>query len=248
MNGIILPEKMPLNDMSWKGIQAVARSGKAGEYWQPGDTKRIKLNGVVAGFSFDEYPLDVFVLGIDHNPSLEGYNHIHFGITLKKEDAVDLLGPNFHLNLSYTNQGGWEQSYVRTDVLGADKNPSDPADGTLLAALPRPLREVMVPVCKYTDNTSGEFSREADATCTRDSLWFLAEQEIEAFCHSSNPREGNRQARYDFFKKYPAEESGFFTLTRSKVFSSCIHFCYAGDMSMRSNHVSRFVMRVGFAV
>ena len=33
---IILPAKIPLNDMSWQGIRTVCKAGKASEYPRPG--------------------------------------------------------------------------------------------------------------------------------------------------------------------------------------------------------------------
>ena len=39
-----IPAKMPLDAMSWRGIQKVAKSGKASEYWKVGDAKEIILN------------------------------------------------------------------------------------------------------------------------------------------------------------------------------------------------------------
>ena len=233
MNDIVLPAKMPLNDLSWKGIQAVARSGKAGEYWQPGDTKRIKLNGVVAGFSFDEYPLDVFVLGIDHNPNLEGYNHIHFGIGMLDHNVVALCDnrygkvklygkdPGFRMNSIYTNSGGWEQSYMRTTVLGANRDPYNPMEGTLLAALPRALREVMFPVFKYTDNVGGnDCSSESSVTPTRDSLWLLSEHEIYGSAGQKNlppvnPYEKEKQKQYSYFKDHSPKMYHFKSLADS---------------------------------
>ena len=219
MNHVMLPTKMPLNEVSWQGIQTVARAGKASEYWKPGDTKTIALNGFVAGTKFDNAKIDVFILGIDHNADLEGHNHIHFGIGMKDGSPTGLcdslygkvccVGMNgFCMNQAENdsildiNAGGWEKSYMRTRVLGANKSPTMPTDGTLLAALPRALREVMVPTTKYTLNvTDGNIHAPESVTPTQDSLWLLSMSEI----YGDYPvevigYEKNKQKQYDYFK------------------------------------------------
>ena len=44
-SGVSLPDKRPLNDMPWQDIRAVARAGKAAEYWKLGDRKAVMLSG-----------------------------------------------------------------------------------------------------------------------------------------------------------------------------------------------------------
>lgn len=219
MSDTILPARMPLNDMSWQGIKTVALAGKASEYWKPGDTKTIILDGTIVFSPFRHLPVDVFILGIDHNSSLEGRNHIHFGIGMKEGRVVGLNapqypelstatpGPGFIMNSSATSQGGWENSYMRTRILGAAGLPTDPPEWTLLAALPRALREVMTPITKYTDNNGRgkAYDHPSDVTPTLDSLWLLSESEIygQSKRSHSNVYEQVTQAQYDFFRDYP---------------------------------------------
>ena len=221
MDNIILPAKMPLNDLSWKGVQAVIKAGKAKEYLKHGDTKTIVLNGRVGKANFNNAPIDVFVLGIDHNADLEGRNRVHFGIGMKDGNLTGLCHALYHLNDGFCmnlgpsadpsiepdNDGGWEKSHMRTPILGADKSPASPAEGTLLAALPRALREVMVPTFKYTVNNANadvSFYDPLYLTATRDSLWLLSEYEIfgEDACVSSC-YEDDKQKQYDYFKMKP---------------------------------------------
>ena len=216
MNSIILPEKMPLNDTSWKGIQAVAHAGKAGEYWQPGDTKHIILDGAVAGMPLNHLSMDAFILGIDHNSDIEGKNHIHFGLGMRYGTLVGLahefygsgsydLGKRFQMDTARKRKPGWEHSYMRTEVLGADQDPSDPAAGTLLSVLPRPLREVMCPITKYTDNVVIPVEDRRHVTATEDVLWLLSEYEVEGplkQADKANRYEREKQAQYDYFKSH----------------------------------------------
>ena len=204
-----LPNKMPLDAMSWRGIQKVAKAGKASEYWKVGDAKEIILNGKVSRTKFQSLQMEAFILGFDHNPDREGKNRIHFGIGMKKGKLVVLHGDkDFPMNKTRTNLGGWEQSYMRKSILGADRPPLDPADGTLLAALPRALREVMAPTTKYTDNEGNKiinFGISYHVSATRDALWLLSEYEIYGTQGLANPTEKDMQQQYDFFKTLDAD-------------------------------------------
>ena len=219
MNHVMLPAKMPLNEVSWQGIQAVAHAGKASEYWKPGDTKTITLNGDIVGTKFDNAKIDVFILGIDHNADLEGKNHIHFGIGMKDGSLTGLCDSRygkvccvgmkgFCMNQAENNSildinaGGWERSYMRARVLGANKLPTSPTEGTLLAALPRALREVMVPTTKYTLNVvDGNVYSSESVTPTRDSLWLLSMTEIYGdYPVGIAGPEIKKQMQYDYFK------------------------------------------------
>ena len=225
MNNTTLPARIPLNEASWQGIQKVAMAGKANEYWKVGDTKTILLNGRIAGTPFTNFPVEAFILGFDHNGAVEGWNRIHFGLSMKDGNPVGLRDrhygdynkgspsqnapaakPGFRMNLQNTNAGGWEHSYMRTQVLGSHADPRDPVKGTLLAALPRSLRQVMCSVPKYTDNTGNKSSDKEAVTCTLDSLWLPAHYEMYGIEQKNlpiNTHEQEKQATYDYFKKNP---------------------------------------------
>ena len=209
--GIALPARMPLNDMSWQGIKAVARAGMARDYWKVGDTKTVILDGVVVGMQFKRFETEAFILGFDHNKSIEGRNTIHFGIGLKNGVIIGLCDKGlqrksdeigFRMNLSGTNQGGWKTSFMRKTVLGADRDPLDPAPGSLLAALPRSLREVIRPTLKATNNVGFvvlDHERLADVTTTQDSLWLLSEYERTGRRQQAHRYEQNMQRQYEYF-------------------------------------------------
>lgn len=208
-NGISLPAKMPLNVMSWQGIKDVALAGKAADYWKPGDTKSILIDGEAFGWKDYGFDIDAFILGINHNSAVEGKNHIHFGIGIQKSKLIGFCyhqsienspGKWFKMNHLLSNAGGWENSYIRTCILGADQAPDAPAEGTLLAALPLPLRKVMVPITKYTDNAGVRSMKEYNVTATRDLLWLPSEYEVFGIRVLANPFESAKQAQYDYFK------------------------------------------------
>ena len=210
LDNIVLPGKVSLNDMSWQGIKSIAAAGKAAEYWKPGDTKTIVLDGKASGMFFNQFAIDCFILGIDHNPDIEGKNHIHFGIGMKNGLPIGLCDylyrkankrSDWPMNISKTPTG-WKDCYMRNDVLGNDADPVFPPKKTFLSLLPRALREVMCPITKYTDNASFSTRGSREVTPTKDLLWLLAEYEMYGKPQNANPYEHQKQAQYDYFKEH----------------------------------------------
>ena len=210
-----LPAKMPLNEMSWQGIKAVARAGKAIDYWKVGEPKTIVLNGTVAGMKYDHFSIDAFILGFDHNPDEEGYHNIHFGIGMKHGILTGLCDRRyndygryygtrgFRMNMKETNLGGWASSYMRKEVLGSSGDPYAPVKGTLLSALPRALREVMRPTPKYSDNAETVKQRvQSEVSKTMDVLWLPSGIEWLGVGASVD-----KQKCYDFFGRFPIQEA-----------------------------------------
>ena len=245
MNNTILPGKLSLNDMSWKGIQEVCREGKAKDYWQAGSTKTITINGTVGPAHFRNRQVNAFILGIDHNAAVEGANRIHFGIGMKGNTLVGLQDKFFNQKIqdfslerfcmykdyesgsSIPGVAGWLGSYMRTSILGSNGSANDPSEGTLLAALPRALREVMAVTTKYTDNAMDSHKEAKDVTASRDLLWLPSEFEVYGCCRTGNGHEQEYQEWYDYFKqnRIPAKsEKRFCFWCRTK---SCIDdiFC-----------------------
>lgn len=136
-----------LNSNSWATISSVSAAGTASTYWQVGDCKEIVLNGKVGSTTYTNKSLCVFILGFDHNSSVEG-SGISFGgfktaLTSGKDVCLNdsiygrpsSSGSQFS-NLNHwstgasptfsTNYGGWGGCDARYDVLGStDKPPSD---------------------------------------------------------------------------------------------------------------------------
>lgn len=174
-----------LSSNSWTTIRQASDAGQAANYWSVGATKSITINGTVGNFTFSNFSVDVFIIGINHNSSREGSNRIHFQIGKVSGKLVGLCdsGYNneqtstgyFHMNTSRTNSGGWAGSRMRKNVLGSDRSPTSPLSGTLLAALPSDLRSNMKTVTKYTDNTGGGSNTASYVTSTTEALFLLSE-------------------------------------------------------------------------
>ena len=189
-----------LNDMTWEEVRAISDAGLAADYFAVGDTKTIVINGTVGNTTFSNISIDAFILGIDHNSSVEGTNKIHFG--LGKIGGVDVAfaGSGFTMNLNGTGSTGWEPCYMRNTLLGSDSSPINPTANTMLAALPFDLRAVMKPITKYSENTGGTSSSERYVTATTEHLPLLAEFEVFGTIKCANTYEKNFQAQYDYYK------------------------------------------------
>lgn len=208
VNAQLLPEKRPLEEMSWADIRKISDAGLASEYWSVGDTKTITLNGTVDNTTFDNLEIKVVIIGFDHNSTREGTRKIHFQIG--KIDYYDVvLRPvnypggtivGFCMNTEATNTGGWKSSNMRNTILGNSSTPTNPKPNSLLAALPFDLRNVMKSVTKYTDNVGGNGIPpvlEKNITATTDYLFLLSEKETWGQSRFSNNYEEGFQKQYD---------------------------------------------------
>ena len=192
-----------LNSNTWDAIKAASDTGNAASVWSVGDTKNIKINGKVGNFTFSNLSIDTFIVGFNHNSSLEGNSKIHFQIGKISNKLVGLCDGSygssvsgsgyFSMNTYRSNFGGWKSCYMRNTLLGNDTTPSSPTANSMLAALPPDLRAVMKPVTKYTDNTgAGESDNASYVTATTDYLFLLAEFEYHGACllyTSPSPRD-----------------------------------------------------------
>ena len=199
----------PLNSLAWEEVRAISDAGLAADYFAVGDVKTIVLNGtIVSSTTLSNLSVDVFVLGIDHNASVEGSNRIHFGIG--KISGKDIFfhdgknssstGAEIKMTTSAYNNGGWASSHMRKTVLGSDSTPASPTANTLLAALPADLRAVMKTVTKYTDNNGGKSDTASYVTATTEYLPLLAEFEVSGTRYNANSAEQNYQKQYDYYK------------------------------------------------
>lgn len=229
-----------LNDNSWDTISKVSQAGQAANYWNVGDTKTIVINGTVGNTTFSNLSIDVFIIGFDHNSAIEGTNRIHFKIGKISGVHIALVDSNygsrgssssyFQMNASYTNSGGWNGSSMRKILLGNSGTPTSPPSGSLLAALPSDLREVMKSVTKYSDNTGGGNNTASYVTSTTDYLFLLSEHEYHGAWNSANSAEKKYQAQYDYYKAgnskihYKHNDTG----------STAISWCRSADVESSS--------------
>ena len=207
VNAQLLPEKRPLEEMSWADIRKISDAGMASSYWSVGDTKTITLNGTVVNATYNNVKLQVFILGFNHNSSKEGSNRIHFQIGRLDNYDVSLYPSNgvgknegFIMYETIPTEGGWKSSYMRNIVLGNNSTPTSPASNSLLAALPLELRSVMKSVTKYTDNVGAIVDEIEHVTTSTDYLFLPSEFECVGRRWQANTYEQDKQLQYDYYK------------------------------------------------
>ena len=203
-----------LNNNEWSVIKSVSDAGQGANYWSIGDRKAVTLNGTVGKLSLSNVTTYAFIIGFNHNASVEGANRIHFQLTKTAlSGGTDVCfcdnqyGPDsgwstpgagyFVMNASNTNSGGWASSQMRTNICGTSLSSYS---GTIIAVIPAALRAVLKSVTKYTDNTAnGGGSTASYVTATTDYFFLLSEFEVFGSITQANSNEKNKQAQYAYY-------------------------------------------------
>lgn len=240
-----------LEDNTPATIKAAAQSGQAANLWSAGDKVPIAVNGTVGSLAING-TYYAFILGFNHNSSVEGGNSIHFQFG-KNASGTDIAfvdssyntsgsSAAFRMNTSNTNSGGWKDSYMRNTICAA-----------FLAALPTEWQNVIVACTKYSDNTGGGSDTASYVTATQDKIWLLGEFEVFGTRSGANSAEQNYQQQYDYYKngnskiKYKHSDTGSACLwwLRS-VYASGTNFFRIANTSGSSNYTDAYRSR-GFA-
>lgn len=194
-----------LNNNEWSVIKSVSDAGQGANYWSIGDRKAVTLNGTMSKLTLSNFTTYAFIIGFNHNASVEGSNRIHFQIgktALSGGTDVCLVrgydnDSDFYMNTSDTNSGGWNNSYMRKTILGTSLSSYS---GTFIGVLPAALRAVLKSVTKYTDNTGGGSTAASAVTATTDYAFLLSEYEVFGSISRANSNEASKQAQYDYYK------------------------------------------------
>lgn len=190
-----------LNDNDWATIKSVADRSEGANYWAVGDTKQITINGKLSdGLTLSNYQTWVYIIGFDHNSSVEGTGIAFQGfktaqtggtnVTLcdDRYDVQTTSGQWFNMNNGNSNAGGWASCDMRNTTLPAVK-----------AALPADLTSVIKTTNIYTDNTGNATTAASNVTATHDELYILAEFEIFGARTRANAAEQNHQKQYAYY-------------------------------------------------
>ena len=210
-------------------IAAAAKSGQAANYWSVGDKVGIAVNGSFGGMSYNN-TVYAFILGFNHNSSVEGGNSIHFqfgktaaGVDIAFVNSYGSTSTGFCMNTSNTNSGGWNNSYMRKTICPA-----------FLAALPMAWQNIIAACTKYSDNTGGGSNTASYVTATSDKIWLLSEMEVQGTRSYANSAEANYQKQYDYYRngnskvkyQHTATTSACYWWLRSAYASGTHHFCF----------------------
>ena len=202
-----------LNDNSWETIHEISDAGTGANYWSIGDRKAVTLNGTVGHLALSNYTIYAFIIGFNHNSSLEGTNRIHFQLAktaLSGGKDVCLCDSKyapdsgwsspgagyFVMNTSNINSGGWKSSQMRTSICGTSLSSYS---GTMIAIIPAALRAVLKSVTKYTDNTGNKSTAASAVTSTTDYFFLLSEYEVFGRISYANSNESSKQAQYAYY-------------------------------------------------
>ena len=197
-----------LNNNEWSVIKSVSDAGQGANYWSIGDRKEVTLNGTVGSITLSNYTTYAFIIGFNHNASVEGTNRIHFQLAktaLSGGKDVCLCDSKYNSQLSATGyfsmnnrgttSGGWNLSQMRTNICGTSLSSYS---GTIIAVIPASLRAVLKSVTKYTDNT-GSSSAASAVTATTDYFFLLSEYEVFGTISKGNKNEASKQAQYSYY-------------------------------------------------
>lgn len=197
-----------LNNNTWETIKNISDAGQGANYWSIGDRKAITLNDKVGHLTLNT-TIYAFIIGFNHNSSLEGENRIHFQLAKTElSGGIDITFCDayysspaattgyFSMNSSATNSGGWSSSQMRTNICGTSLSSYS---GTIIAIIPAALRAVLKSVTKYTDNTGGGSSEASNVTATTDYFFLLSEFEVFGSISRANPNEASKQAQYAYY-------------------------------------------------
>ena len=153
---------------SWSDIAALSEIGSADKYFSVGDEKTISLT--------TGEQVTLVILGFDHD-DLTGGGKAGMTIGMK-----NLLATTYRMNATATNEGGWDESEMRTSTMA-----------TLLSQLPSDLQGVIKQVNKKA--TAGGAS--TSITTSADKLWLLAEVEVDGTTSAGYADEGEQ---YEYWK------------------------------------------------
>lgn len=227
-----------LNDNSWEDIKGVADASEGQNYWAVGDRKQITINGKLSdGLTLSNYSTWVYIIGFDHNSSVEGTGIAFQGFKTAQTGGTDIAlcdssyntnktsGQWFNMNNANSSTGGWASSRMRSTTLPVVK-----------AALPSDLIAVLKTTSIYSDNTGGGSDTASYVTATKDDLYLLAEYEIFGSRTYANSAEQNYQQQYAYYAagnskvkyRHDSTATAVYWWERSVFATSTVHFCVVG--------------------
>ena len=166
-----------------------------------GDVAPITLNGSDGSTTFTDQTVYAYIIGFDHNPSLEGNNSIHFqfGKNADGDNIVFTSEQHYDHGNTYTiypytmnsestgTSDGWKGSRMRNTYCSR-----------FLTCLPEEWQDIITPCNKYTNN-KGYNATEGDVTPTKDKIWLLSEFEVYGLCTGAYSVEQNYQQQYAYY-------------------------------------------------
>lgn len=240
-----------LEEAPWTMISGISQAGLAANCWSVGDRKSVTLNGTVGSRAFSNETYYVYIIGINHNSSIEGENRIHFkfgysslvdGKHLTFVDSgyetAKTSGSWFNMNNTASNSGGWEGSNMRNSICPAFKK-----------VMPPGLQAVLKSVTKYSDNTGNGSDNAANVTATTEEVFLISSYEAGYTSKTPNSAEKNYQAQYPIYSNGNADRISYkhdatsdlgAWWTRSVSAKNATHFCCVGTMGGANSYGANY--------
>lgn len=260
-DGTIPATPSVLNSCPWDFIRWASDEGIADLLWSVGDRKEVELGawGVNSDEQMAAGTYYCYVIGFDHNASLEGEHRIHFefGFTdLSGGSHIAFASPTYskywtsnttsvyfqRMNPTDTNAGGWEACTMRTGTLNGDTR-------SFKLACPSDLLSAVKTVTKYTDNVGGGSNVESNVTATTDKFFLLNMMEIiGGDGNASNSYELQKTAQYQYYRngndkiRNRSDSTGdpCRIFLRSPYIGDNKSFCRLNEMALPGYHNARY--------
>ena len=168
LNMVETKPKPTFADSDWATIAELSENGQAQTFFSVGDEKTISLT--------TGEQVTLVILDFNHDDLTSGGKA---GMTIGMKN---LLATTYRMNETATNEGGWDESEMRTSTMA-----------TLLSQLPSDLQGVIKQVNKKA--TAGGAS--TSITTSADKLWLLAEVEVDGTTSAGYADEGEQ---YEYWK------------------------------------------------
>ena len=198
------------------------------------------MNGKVSdGLTLTNYSAWVFIIGFNHNAEREGNGITFQGFKATKNGAPVCLtdsgyngnkssGIWFNMNNTKANNGGWQGSLMRKNVMPLIK-----------AAFPADLQAVIKSSTIFT--TQG--SSNGACTATEDDVFLLAEYEVFGARHYASTQEPNYLKQYSYYSagnskvknRHNATRSAAYWWERSPISDYSGYFCYVAASGSANN-------------
>lgn len=201
LNMVETKPKPTFADSDWATIAELSENGQAQTFFSVGDEKTISLT--------TGEQVTLVILDFNHDDLTSGGKA---GMTIGMKN---LLATTYRMNETATNEGGWDESEMRTSTMA-----------TLLSQLPSDLQGVIKQVNKKA--TAGGAS--TSITTSADKLWLLAEVEVDGTTSAGYADEGEQ---YEYWKTV---KDGTVAADRIKYLSNGSGSAYS--WWLRSPHVS----------
>ena len=209
----LLTAKPVLDDNTWDEIKAVSDAGLGANYWSIGEGKQFTSDSVYFSYG-TRY---AYIIGFNHNASLEGNNHIHFqlaratqlysasqaltfintenhGTVHYMSDSTPTIANAYVMNTAYSasNTVGWARCSIRAYWNNTD------LFNKIIAGVSN-IESLIKPVIKYTDNVGGSSNSPANMSATSDYFFLLSEYEVFGNRTNANSAEQNYQQQYAYY-------------------------------------------------